>query len=259
MKIKKSLGQNFLINLDVINKIAAEIPAFSHDLIIEIGPGRGALTEKLVKKDSFFLAYEIDQDLLPLLQKYENDHQKIIHQDFLQADVKNDLKNINYDKLFIVGNLPYYITTPIMEKIMALDIPASKIVIMVQKEVGLRFMAQPKSKDYGYFTLVLKYFFDIQKVCMVSKKDFYPVPKVESMVLAFTPRIDRPNWDFSKYRDFLKVCFRQKRKTLRNNLKDYDWSVIAPILKNNNYSETVRAEELDEKTIGEIFTKTFKD
>lgn len=255
MKAKKSLGQNFLIDENIINKIAGKIPAFANDLIVEIGPGRGALTEKLVKKDTFYLAFEIDKDLTKILQKYESKKAQIIYEDILKVDLNNYLKDLTYNNLFIVGNLPYYITTPIIEKIIQSNLKITKLVIMVQKEVAERFMAQPQSKDYGYFTLYLKYFFDIKKVCDVSKNSFWPVPKIESMVISFEPRENQPNVDILKYQEFLKECFTQKRKTLKNNLKSYNWSKIKEILKQNNYSENVRAEELSE----DMFLKIFKD
>ena len=254
MKAKKSLGQNFLIDNNIINKIAEEISAFSNDLILEIGPGRGALTAKLIKKDSFYLAFEIDHDLTNILQKYESEKAKIIYADILKVDLNEYLKDLTYDRLFIVGNLPYYITTPIIEKIIQSDLKITKMVIMVQKEVAERFMAQPKSKDYGYFTLYLRYFFNIKKVCAVSKNSFWPIPKVESMVISLEARENKPNVDILKYQEFLKTCFAQKRKTLKNNLKSYNWSKINEILKQNNYSENVRAEELSE----DIFLQIFK-
>ena len=255
MKAKKSLGQNFLRDENIINKIAEEISAFSHDLIVEIGPGRGALTKKLVKKNTFYLALEIDKDLSDILQKYESDKAQIIYEDILKVDLNNYLKDLTYERLFIVGNLPYYITTPIIEKIIQSNLKITKLVIMVQKEVAERFMAQPKSKDYGYFTLYLRYFFDIKKVCDVSKNCFWPVPKVESMVISLEPRENKPNVDILKYQEFLKTCFTQKRKILKNNLKSYNWSKVNEILKEHNYPENVRAEELSE----DIFIQIFKD
>ena len=203
MKAKKSLGQNFLIDKNVISKIVAEILAYENDLIIEVGPGQGALTKELKKYNANLIAYEVDRDLTGVLTKLEDDKTRVIWQDFLKSDIKEDIKNIKYNKLYIVGNLPYYITTPIIEHIMDSDINLDKLVIMVQKEVADRFLAEPHSKEYGYITVVLNYYFDISKVTDVSKYAFKPVPKVESTVLRLVPKNNKEDLDFNKYKDFL--------------------------------------------------------
>ena len=253
MKIKKSLGQNFLISDEIINKIIDSVTANSNDLIIEIGPGRGALTKKLIAKNSYFLAYEIDNDLIPNLKLLENEKIKIKHEDFLKANIKKDIKDIPYNNLFIVGNLPYYITTPIIEKIMQEDLKLTSLTIMVQKEVGERFMALPKSKEYGYFTCVLKYYFNIEKIILVPNTAFFPKPKVDSVVLRLMPRADKPDVDIKKYQEFLKQVFRQKRKTLKNNLINENWDEIKNVLEKYNLLESVRAEELTEEILLDIF------
>ncbi len=253
MKAKKSLGQKFLIDKNVISKIVTEVFACNDDLIVEIGPGRGALTKELKKYNSNILCYELDRDLKNILQALEDDKTKIVWQDFLKSNIKEDIKDIKYNKLYIVGNLPYYITTPIIEHIMDSNINFEKLVIMVQKEVADRFLASPHSKEYGYITVVLNYYFDISRVINVSKYAFNPVPKVESTVLRLIPKKDKINLDFNKFKDFLKKCFSQKRKTLKNNLKGYDWSKIKTILDKYNMSENVRAEEISGEILIEIF------
>ena len=255
MKAKKSLGQNFLIDKNVISKIVAEISACENDLIIEVGPGQGALTKELKKYNANLIAYEVDRDLITILSKLEDDKTKVIWQDFLKSDIREDIKNIKYNKLYIVGNLPYYITTPIIEHIMDSNINLDKLVIMVQKEVADRFLAKPHSKEYGYITVVLNYYFDISKVTDVSKYAFKPVPKVESTVLRLLPKNNKEDLDFNKYKFFLKKCFSQKRKTLKNNLKGYNWNLVNEILNKYNLSENVRAEEIS----GEILIEIFKN
>ena len=253
MKAKKSLGQNFLVDNNIINKIVGEITSDSNDLIVEIGPGMGALTKRLKEKGSFLIAYEVDKDLENILSEFEDDRTKIIWQDFLKSDIKEAIKNINYNNLFIVGNLPYYITTPIIEHIIDSNINFEKLVIMVQKEVADRFLANPKTKDYGYISVLLQYYFDIKRVCNVSKYSFNPVPKVESTVLSFRVKKIRADVDIEKYKEFLKIAFRQKRKTLKNNLSIYDWEKAKLVLDKYNLSESVRAEEID----GDIFIELF--
>lgn len=124
---------------------------------------------------------------------------------------------------------------------------------MIQKEVADRFLATPGNKEYGYFTLLLDYYFNIKKVCSVSKYAFNPVPKVESTVLSFCLKDNNYNLDVHKYMSFLKQAFSQKRKTLRNNLKEYNWNSITEVLDKHNISQTVRAEEISQDIFIEIF------
>ncbi len=253
MKAKKSLGQNFLVDNNIINKIVGEITSDSNNLIVEIGPGRGALTKRLKEKGSYLIAYEVDKDLENILSRLEDDRTKIIWQDFLECNIKEDIKDIKYNKLFIVGNLPYYITTPIIEHIIDSNINFDALVIMVQKEVADRFLANPKTKDYGYISVLLQYYFDIKRVCNVSRYSFNPVPKVESTVLSFRVKKIRAAVDIEKYKEFLKIAFRQKRKTLKNNLSIYDLEKAKLVLDKYNLSESVRAEEIN----GDIFIELF--
>ncbi len=252
MKAKKKFGQNFLIDNTVLDSISNAVFAFSEDLIIEIGPGRAALTKKLIEKNCDLIAYEIDNDMKTILSKLENDKFKVIYGDFLNSDIKSDIKDINYKNLHIVGNLPYYITTPILEKIINANLDLSSITIMVQKEVADRFLAKPKSKDYGYFTLFLSYYFNSERIIDVPAESFDPAPKVKSAVVKFTPK-ENINLDKNKYFDFLKDCFKEKRKTLRNNLKNYNLDKMYKVLNKYNLSESSRAEELSEEVFIDLF------
>ena len=153
MNAKKSLGQNFLIDKQIIEKITESIQAKENDLIIEIGPGMGSLTKKLKKKKAFLLCYEIDQDLKVYLNDLIDDKTKIIYQDILSANILNDIKDISYNNLYIVGNLPYYITTPIIKYLINLNLDVKEMIFMVQEEVANRFAALPKCRDYGSITL----------------------------------------------------------------------------------------------------------
>ena len=252
MKAKKSLGQNFLVDNNIIDKIINEITSDSNDLIVEIGPGMGALTKRLKSRKSYLIAYEVDRDLEDILSKLEDSKTRILWQDFLKSNILEDIKDIKYNKLFIVGNLPYYITTPIIEHIIDSNINFEKLVIMVQKEVADRFLANPKTKEYGYISVLLQYYFDIKRVCNVSKYSFNPVPKVENTVLLFIEK-ERADIDVEKYKEFLKIAFRQKRKTLKNNLSKFDWDKVKLVLDKHNLSESVRAEEIN----GDIFIEIF--
>lgn len=257
MKAKKSLGQNFLIDNGVISKIVTEVSASNDDLIIEIGPGRGALTKLLKEKNAVMRCYEVDNDLKEILSKLEDDKTRIIWKDFLISNIKEDMENINYSKLYIVGNLPYYITTPIIEHIIESSIDFEKLVIMVQKEVADRFLAKVHSKEYGYITVVLNYFFDMKRVVDVSRYAFRPVPKVESTVLSLVPR-EKEELDYEAFKKFLKDCFRQKRKTLKNNLNGYDWDKVKRVLDANGMLDSIRAEELSLEMFINIFMELRK-
>lgn len=247
MKAKKSLGQNFLIDKNIVQKISDSIAATKDDLIIEIGPGMGALTKILKNKGANLICYEIDEDLKLYLNSLENDRTKIIYKDILKSDIKNDIKDIKYQKLYIVGNLPYYITTPIIKYLINLELDIKEMIFMVQEEVADRFTALPNTKEYSSITLYLRYYFKGEKLFKVSKKCFNPVPKVESAVIKFSKREEIPDVNKEKYFKLITDSFRMKRKTLKNNLENYDWNKIKELLNKYNLKETVRAEEVAEE------------
>ncbi len=254
MKAKKQYGQNFLIDEKVLEEISNAVFATEKDLIIEIGPGRGALTKKLLEKGSKVIAYEIDTDLIPWLNKLDNGKLQVIYKDVLKSDIKEDIKNIEYENIYIVGNLPYYITTPIIEFITKSNIKFKSLVTMVQKEVADRFTAVPKTKNYGYFTLYLKHYYDSEKIINVGKEAFNPAPKVLSAVVKFIPKAKK-KINEEKYFAFLKECFKEKRKTLRNNLKNYNFEEVKKILSKYNLPESVRSEELPEEVFYDIYNE----
>lgn len=244
---KKKFGQNFIIDENIIDKIVDSACIDSDTLVIEIGPGAGSLTYKLAKKAKQVLCYEIDTTLKDILSETLNEYNNvdITFDDFLKRDVNSDLKKYDFKKLYVVANLPYYITTPIITKIIEDEIPASKIVIMVQKEVGDRFKAEVGTKDYNSLTIYLNHYFDIKKVMIVSKNVFLPKPRIDSMVLEFNRKEKRQ--DIKNTGLFFKLVrdsFTQKRKTLRNNLKGYDLDKIENILKKYNMDLSARAEQI---------------
>ncbi len=254
MKAKKQFGQNFLVDNKVIEEISNAVLATKKDLIIEIGPGRGALTEYLLKKDCKVIAYEIDIDMIPYLNKINNGNLTVKYGDILKSNIKEDIKDYEYENLYIVGNLPYYITTPILDFITKEKIKFESLTIMVQKEVADRFTAVPKTKDYGYFTLYLKHYYDSKRIIDVKKESFNPVPKVQSAVVSFYQK-DTVKLDEDKYFAFLKECFKEKRKTLRNNLRQYDFSVIKEVLNKHTLLESARSEELSEEVFLDLYNK----
>lgn len=252
---KKKFGQNFIIDENVIESALSSIELDKETLVIEVGPGAGSLTYKLAKYASKVLCYEIDGTLKDILDNNlkEYDNVEIIFDDFLKRDVLKDLEKYEYKKLYVVANLPYYITTPIIVKFIEDKVPVDKIVVMVQKEVGDRFKASPKTKDYGSLTVYLNYYFNVRKVMNVSRNVFLPKPNVDSIIVEFKKK---DKLLFLKNEDiFFKLVrdsFTQKRKTLRNNLKGYDLEKIEEILIKYEYSLSTRAEELPLEVFVEI-------
>ena len=240
---KKSLGQNFLIDENVVNKIVDSINVGKNDIILEIGPGSGALTKKLKTKGCDLYAFEVDSRLFDVLNSLSDEHTHIVFNDFLNIDFRNFFKDRKYDKIFVIGNIPYYITNMIVKKIIS-EINAFEIVLMVQKEVAERYMAKCKSREYGSISVFLQYNFDIEIVCNVNRNCFNPMPNVDSTVIKFKNRNKEFVKDEKKFYDFIKNAFLLKRKTLKNNLNNYDFRIVEEYLLNNNISVSCRAEEL---------------
>ena len=251
MQAKKSLGQNFLINENIIRNIISLIDYNDNDLIIEIGPGRGALSKYLSRFNCSYIAIEIDKDMKSFLDPLNIN---VVYEDILKTDLAQLLKKYNYERLFIIGNLPYYITSPILEMLINSNIDIYKMIFMVQKEVALRYSSKPGSKEYGYMSLFLQYGYDISKEFDVTKGNFNPVPKVDSSIVVLRKKeVDNPV-NFKKYTTFLKDAFKMKRKTLKNNLKNYNWNAINKVLNENGLNESIRAENISR----EIFLKIYK-
>ena len=252
---KKTLGQNFLKDDNIVNKIVNATEYKKNNLVIEIGPGAGSLTKKLLPKVDKAILYEIDTRLERILNKElaEYDNYTIIFDDFLNRNVNDDLSNYCFDNLYIVANLPYYITTPIISKIIEEKIPACEIVIMIQKEVADRYSAKVNTKEYGYFTLFLNFYYEVNNEIFVGKNNFDPIPKVDSEVISLYLKEEVPNINVEKYFSFLKECFSHKRKTLKNNIISYDYEKIMNVLNKYGLTESVRAEQISEDIFIEIF------
>ena len=250
MLAKKKYGQNFLINEKIIKDIVNLLDNVKeNDLIIEIGPGKGALTKYLINMPCKINCIEIDEDMHKYLDKYESDKCSIIYKDILQVNLKEITNNFN--NIYIIGNLPYYITTPIIDNLIK-NLNAKKMIFMVQKEVAERFTAWPNTKDYGYYTLYLNYYYNVKKEIYVSKNNFNPIPKVDSEIISLNIRENRPIIDEKKYFSLLKDAFSHKRKTLKNNLVNYNFNIIKDILIKHNLDENVRAEQISEDVFIEI-------
>jgi 16S rRNA (adenine1518-N6/adenine1519-N6)-dimethyltransferase len=244
---KKKFGQNFIIDENIINNIIEKSDIDKETLVIEVGPGAGALTYKLAEQAKEVVAFEIDKSLEPILKTNlkEFNNIQLIFEDFLKSDLNQILKEKKYEKIYLVANLPYYITTPILMKIIDSKIMIDKIVIMVQKEVGDRFKAKPGTKDYSSLSIFLQYYFDIKKIMDISRNVFMPKPNVDSIVILFESKkniltLKNEPLFFKLIRD----SFTQKRKTIKNNLKEYDLKIIEKVLNKYNYDLSIRAEQI---------------
>ncbi len=247
VKFKRKYGQNFLKNISVVERIVDVSGVGARDLVIEVGPGGAIMTRELSKRAGNVLAYEIDEDLKDELSKRLDgcSNVDVLFKDFLDADLVNDVKNYSYDKLFFVSNVPYYITTPILMKLIDSNLSFSKIVMMVQKEVGDRFSTKPGSKEYGSITVLLNYFFDVKKEFLVSRNQFVPVPNVDSVIVSFTEKKDKKYLkDFTFFQKVVRDSFQFKRKTIKNNLRSYDLDTVSNVLSKYGYDLSVRAENL---------------
>ena len=242
---KKKYGQNFIVDKNIIHSIIKKSEIDDETLVIEIGPGAGSLTSELGKYAKNVIAYEIDETLKPILEKNITPNTEVIYEDFLKRDIAEDIKKYNYKKLYVIANLPYYITTPIIIKLIETKIDFDKIVVMVQKEVGDRFKAKPKTKEYNSLSVFLSYYFNITKILDVSRNVFMPKPNVDSIVVCFTKKVDKLKVNNEElFFKLIKDSFKQKRKNLRNNLKGYDLENISKTLSKYELDLTVRAEAL---------------
>lgn len=252
---KKNLGQNFLQDKNIIDKIVNAPDYGDNNLVIEIGPGAGALTKELLKKVDRAILYEVDTRLEKILNKELSTfvNYELIFDDFLNRDVNKDISKYDFDNLYIVANLPYYITTPIITKIINDKIPTNEIVIMIQKEVADRFSAKPGSKEYGQITVFLNSFFDIDNVCNVSKNCFFPKPKVDSAVIKMKRKESNDYIkNFDVFNKLVKDSFRFKRKTIKNNLVGYDLDIISNILTKYGFDINTRSENIPYNVFVEI-------
>lgn len=247
VKFKKKFGQNFLKDVNIVNKIIDVANIKSKSLVIEVGPGGAIMTKELAKVADNVLAYEIDLDLKDELFTKLNgfDNVDILFKDFLNSNLCDDVAKYDYENLYFVSNVPYYITTPIIMKLVNSNLKFKKIVMMVQKEVGDRFVSSPGSREYGSISVLLQYYFDVKREFLVSRNEFVPIPNVDSVIVSFTEKRNKYNLKNIEY--FEKIVhdsFKYKRKTIKNNLNNYDLEKIEMILNNYGYNLSVRAEAL---------------
>jgi 16S rRNA (adenine1518-N6/adenine1519-N6)-dimethyltransferase len=210
----RRLGQHFLVRKPILERIADAAAPVPEDTHVEIGPGKGALTEFLVTRAARVVAIEVDQVLVHYLQHRFRDASNltVLHNDVLQTDLRQ------WGRVGVVGNLPYYITSPIIDKVLALGPLLVRATFLVQREVAERITAGPGSRDYGYLSVQCQVRTEAKMLFTVAPGSFSPPPKVDSAVIQLTPRPELLVDDYESFMKFVSAAFRQKRKNLRNNL-----------------------------------------
>ena len=250
-KLSKSLGQNFLTDKNIIDKIIESSEVTSKDTVIEIGPGIGVITAEAAKLARDVIAIEIDKNLIPILNEtlgeYDNVH--VINQDVLKTDVNEIIKEYKCENVKIISNLPYYITTPILMYLLENQVNAESITVMMQKEVGDRIKAKEGTKAYGAISVAIQYYCYVETVVSVPKTIFVPPPKVDSVVLKLTRRKEPPVQliDSKMFFKTVGAGFGQRRKTLLNSLSSMDSvskDTVKSCLNDLNIDEKRRAETL---------------
>ncbi len=261
-RTKKRLGQNFLVNPDVIEEIIDYAQITKDDTIIEIGPGVGFVTEQLVKYAKKVIAIELDEEAIKELEKLEYDNLEIIHNDIL----KTDISTLSDEKVKIVANIPYYITAPIISHLLG-EIDdlnnknrnsISEIILMVQEEVARRMVATEKSpsKQYGLLTILAQFWTDCEIIRLVGRKSFFPAPKVNSALVGLKinnePKLKLS--DYSHFRRVLKAAFSQRRKNIKNCLVNngFNKDIVKSVLNKLDIDENTRGESLSIEKFGQL-------
>ena len=264
-RTKKRLGQNFLINPDVISDIIEFADIKEDDVVLEIGPGVGFVTEQLVRHAKKVIAVELDEEAIKELQKLECDNLEIIHNDIL----KTNLADLTGEKIKVVANIPYYITSPIIAHLLGEidDLENANrnkivdIILMVQEEVARRIVATEKSpaKQYGLLSILSQFWADCSILRLVGRKSFYPAPKVNSALVSLKVRREPllKLGDYKHFRKTIKAAFSQRRKTLKNCLTGagFDRDKVSKVIQEMGLDENIRGEKLSIAQLGEISEK----
>lgn len=265
LRAKKNFGQNFLIDPNVLKKIVESAELSMDDGVIEIGPGIGALTEVLLMNAKKVLAYEIDPAMTEVLKAELAEYQNLLlkQKDFLKADLKSDLDYFSDCKrVLVISNLPYYITTPIIFRLLSEDTKISEMIFMVQKEVADRLTSKPDTKDYNALSVLMDYKTDSRIVFSVSRMCFIPEPKVDSAVIRILKKnVDLHIQDEARFLKFIQDIFIQRRKTLTNNLSaayNIPKEEIIRVLNSLGFDERIRSEALTLTEISNIYKMMFE-
>ena len=252
-KFSKSLGQHFLIDDNVIDKIIDGARVKEGDKVIEVGPGIGTLTREMAKRAEKVVAVEIDKNLIPILKETlaDFDNTEVVNEDILKVDINKLVdEKLSGGPVKLIANLPYYITTPIVMKFLEEDIPVTDIVVMVQKEVADRMNAVPSTKDYGALSVAVQYYCDTEIVAKAPRHMFIPQPKVDSTVIGLHIREEKKYKADNEQLFFktVKAAFGQRRKTLLNSLSSMG------VLDKAKIKEVLAEAGIDEKRRGETLS-----
>lgn len=254
INFKKSLGQNFLFDKNLLRAIANDGLVEKDDLVLEIGAGAGTLTKVLAEKAKKVISFEIDKELVERLTKLQKEQSNIefYFQDFMDADVGN----LFAGKARVVANIPYYITTPIIFRLVEHLEKFKSILVLIQKEVAERFAANCGNKSYGITSVILQSIFDVSIPRIVKKECFTPQPKIDSALCLLVPHNKYSISNFEGFKNFVHLAFSMRRKTLVNNLKSkFKKDDIINVLDKYGYLESVRPEEINV----ENFINIYKD
>lgn len=249
---KKSLGQNFLYDKNLLKAIAKDGDVSAVDTVLEIGAGAGTLTEVLAEESKKVISFEIDKSLIPILTQKQNEHKNIeFHfQDFMEASVENLFDG----QARVVANIPYYITTPIIFKLVEHIEKFKSILVLIQKEVAVRFASNCGTKDYGITSVILQSIFDVSIPRIVKKECFTPMPKIDSALCKLVPHNKYKISNFEEFKNFIHQSFSMRRKTLVNNLKSkYNKELVVSALQKFGYKDVVRPEEISVENFINIF------
>lgn len=262
-KFSKGLGQNFLIDGNILRKISEAGHIGPEDYVLEIGPGIGTLTEELALRAKKVVAIELDNRLFPILEetlgKYNNI--EIVQGDVLEVDLEKLIdEKLNGGPIKVVANLPYYVTTPIIGKLIEDNLNIESIIVMVQKEVAERMAANPGGKEYGSLSVFINFYSNPEIVVKVPKTVFMPQPKIDSAVIKLNIKRELPDVDREKFSKIVKAAFSKRRKTIINSLSSYGFNIekdeVKQALEDANIDLNARAESLSLEDFIKI-SKTF--
>lgn len=255
---KKALSQNFLIDGNVLKKIVDISKIENNEVVLEIGPGPGALTEQLIEAKAQVIAVEKDEELFKLLPRLDESNKQLhlYNDDIMRFPIEETLLSFleQGKKVKVIANLPYHLTTPILEKIMPMNHLFSKVIVMVQDEVARRFTAQPGSSEYGSFTVFLNYYSNPRYAFQVKRNSFFPAPKVDSAIVILDLHPPLKVSDEQKFFEFTRRAFQTRRKMLRKSLSElYPKELITKILEDLSINPLIRPEELSIHSFIKIF------
>ncbi|MFQ6752472.1 MAG: 16S rRNA (adenine(1518)-N(6)/adenine(1519)-N(6))-dimethyltransferase RsmA [Clostridia bacterium] len=258
INFKKSLGQNFLFDKNLLNAIASDGDVSKCDTVLEIGAGAGTLTEVLAERANKVISFEIDKSLVPILEEKKSRHDNIefYYMDFMDADIESLFDG----QARVVANIPYYITTPIIFRLVDHLDKFKSIMVLIQKEVADRFAGGHGTKEYGITSVILQSIFDVSIPRIVRKECFTPAPKVDSALCKLVPHNKYKISNFDEFKNFIHLAFSMRRKTLVNNLKSrYVKDDIIEVLTGVGFDINIRPEDIDVENFIKIFEKLNKN